>query len=131
MNNQPADRMRMAREAEQLAAEYLITKGYAIKERNWRPKPAPYEIDIIAQKGDVMAFVEVKARSTADPTSAVESVDYKKQRFISRAADIYLRQQPHLYYYRFDIIAVTTKDSAQRITHIEDAFMPPLGGVRK
>ena len=116
--------MNLAREAEQFATDYLITKGYAIRERNWRPHPAPYEVDIIAQKGTEIVFVEVKARSGADVVDAVEAVDVKKQRFLVRAADIYLRGLDYIYYYRFDIIAVTGPD--RHLTHIEDAFMPPL-----
>lgn len=114
--------------AEQLAAEFLMSKGYAIRERNWRPSPAHFEVDIIAQKDADIVFVEVKARTdtSVDPADAV---DARKQRNISRAADIYLRRLPHLHYYRFDIIAVSGEGDKTEITHIEDAFMSPLTGV--
>lgn len=123
--------MALAREAEQTAADYLVSKGYAIRERNWRPQPAHYEVDIIAQKGAEMVFVEVKARTSSEIPEAVEAVDIKKQKYIARAADIYLRRQEHLYYYRFDIIAVTWENDDKRVLHLPDAFMPPLTSVGK
>lgn len=119
---------RKGSEAEQLAADYLAAKGYAICERNWQPHPAHMEVDIIAQKGATYVFVEVKQRSDED-LDPVEAVDARKMRLISRAADIYLRRQPHLYYYRFDIIAVSGRGPQAKITHIEDAFMAPLTTV--
>lgn len=129
MENPENERMRLGREAEKLAADYLASKGYAIRERNWRPQPSHYEVDIIAQKGREMVFVEVKARRNLDADAAVDAVDLRKQRFIARAADIYLRRQEYLYYYRFDIIVVTGEGMDRRLTHIEDAYMPPLSTV--
>lgn len=113
------------REAEQMATDFLAAKGYAIRERNWRPQPFHYEVDIIAQKGAVIVFVEVKARTDMD-TDPAQAVDLRKQKFISRAADIYLRRQPHMYYYRFDIIAVSGRKPDLSIRHIKDAYMAPL-----
>lgn len=121
--------MERGREAEKLAADYLASQGYAIREMNWRPHPTHYEVDIIAQKDAEMVFVEVKARSNSDVAEAIEAVDLRKQRFIARAADIYLRRQPHIYYYRFDIIVVTGEGESRQITHLQDAFMPPLSSV--
>ena len=47
---------------EELAFDYLVSKGYQVKERKWRYQKA--EVDIIAQKDDVLAIIEVKTRST-------------------------------------------------------------------
>ena len=52
--------------AEQLASEYLMAKGYTIRERNWRPKGSHLEVDIITQADNVIVFVEVKARTDED-----------------------------------------------------------------
>ena len=60
------------REAENIVYEYLISKGYTVRERNWRPKTSRSEIDLIAQKGDTIVFVEVKARSDRDADPADE-----------------------------------------------------------
>lgn len=51
-------------QGEQIATDYLLTLGYHIVERNWRT--SPLEIDIIAQKGAKLYFVEVKTRSCPD-----------------------------------------------------------------
>lgn len=119
---------RRGSEAEQLAADYLVAKGYAIRKRNWQPHPQHMEVDIIAQDGATMVFVEVKQRTDEDLDPA-EAVNARKMRLISRAADIYLRMQPHLYYYRFDIIAINGNPPNAKINHIEDAFMAPLTTV--
>ena len=69
---------------EQLAADLLVTKGYAIAERNWRA--GNMEIDIVAMKGARIVFVEVKTRSDGgfDPADAV---DRRRVMRMVRAAD--------------------------------------------
>ncbi len=129
MYERKVNKIRKGREAEKLAADFLVSKGYAVREMNWRPHTSHYEVDIIAQKGNEIIFVEVKARSNPDPQVAIEAVDLRKQRFIARAADTYLRMQPYLFYYRFDIIVVTGEGDGVRLYHIEDAFMPPLSSL--
>lgn len=109
--------------AESVATDYLISKGYAIRERNWRC--GKLEIDIIAQLGITMVFVEVKGRSGEweDPE---EAVTRKKIRRVCNAADSYLQQLEFDFFYRFDIIAVTGTMESYTLEHYEDAFLPPL-----
>lgn len=111
-------------QAEDIAAGYLMKNGYVVRERNWRVGNT-LEIDIIAEKGLEMVFVEVKARNGEweDPADAI---DDKKIRKICNGADIYLRNLPHTYDYRFDIITLTGNTSDYQLEHYEDAFMPPL-----
>lgn len=113
------------REAENIAAEHLLVRGFTVRERNWRPKNSHLEVDIIAQLGDTIVFVEVKARTSAD-TDPADAVDGRKIRRLVRAADIYLAMQPHEFYWRFDIITVTGCGESFVLDHIEDAFLPPL-----
>lgn len=113
------------KEAEQIAADYLMREGYTIRERNWRPGASHKEIDIIAQKDTTMVFVEVKARHSADYDPA-DAVDSRKIRFICQAADAYLRRLPHDFDYRFDIIAITGSPGEHTLSHLPDAFMPPV-----
>lgn len=108
--------------AESKARDYLICQGYTVREFNVRFNHI--EIDIIAQKGDMISFVEVKARQSHD--SALEAVDGEKQRLMIAAADMYLRQLDQLYFYSFDIITVTGTEEKYEIRHYPDAFMPPL-----
>jgi len=111
--------------AENIAAEFLLRKGYTIRERNWRPKGSHLEIDIIAQLGKEMVFVEVKARNS-DGIDPVEAVDTAKIKKIVRAANIYLAALPHEFFYRFDIITVKGDEAEYELDHIPDAFLPPL-----
>lgn len=123
--NRAERRRQFGKMAEDLAAEHLMAQGYVIRERNWRPRNTHLEIDIITQKDDTMVFVEVKARAPYDEDPA-EAVDLKKQRRLSRAADIYLNAQPYDFFYRFDIITVTGDLESHTLDHLEDAFLPPL-----
>lgn len=111
--------------AERIAAEYLVGKGYVIRERNWRPKNSHLEIDIITQQEDEMIFVEVKARGNNDIDPA-DAVDERKIRRLVRAAEIYLSLQAHDFRYRFDIITVSGDENSYTLDHIPDAFIPPL-----
>lgn len=112
---------------ERVAALWLSNGGYAIVGRRVRPDRHD-EIDIIARKGNVLAFVEVKTRASevfGRPSTAVDAV---KRRALCRAAAAYLRQAgyPDLYY-RLDIIEVVGRagDPAPVVRHIEDAFRFP------
>ena len=111
-------------DAEMLARDYLISQGYTVREMNWRIGSA-LEIDIIAQMENVIVFVEVKARKSKDP---VEAVDRKKRSKMVIGANAYLKAQPHLYEYRFDIITLTGTRGNYELDHYPDAFLPPLNG---
>ena len=107
---------------EKLAARYLRGQGYRILERN--VKLGKYEIDIIAQEGDTVAFVEVKTRETGNPVRPEENVNREKQRRIIAAARKYITDQddPEMYY-RFDIVAIVMPDKGRpEITLFPDAF---------
>ncbi len=122
MSGEPDD---WGAQAEAIAADYLTGEGYVVRERNWRPKNSHLEVDIITQRDDVMIFVEVKARASADVDPA-DAVDEKKIRRLCRAADIYLSMQSHDFDYRFDIITVTGGPEGYELDHIPDAFLPTL-----
>jgi putative endonuclease len=104
---------------EQLAAEYLIQRGYEIPVRNYRTKYG--EVDLIASQGDTLAFVEVKARSGTRFGLPYEAVNVSKQMRICRAAGDYLSKNSGFKMnVRFDIIEVYLKSG--KINHIENAF---------
>lgn len=110
--------------AEQIAAEYLISEGYVIRERNWRIGNH-IEIDIIAEKDGYIAFVEVKARR-GNVVTADEAVDEKKIKKMVTGGNAYLRTLPHLFKYRLDVITVTGDPENYSVRHLPDAFLPPL-----
>jgi putative endonuclease len=107
---------------ELLAVKYLETKGYSIKEVNWRS--GRYEIDIIARLGNTIIFAEVKTRSSNYFGFPEVQVDEKKQRFLARAAQEYIEQNRMETDIRFDIIAITLIQDRISIEHFEDAFFP-------
>ena len=113
------------KQAENIVCEYLISKGYTVRERNWRPSTSKSEIDLIAQKDDTLIFVEVKARSDKelDPAEAMTSEKIKN---VVRGANSYLRNQDFDFYYRFDVAAVSGNADDYSLDYIEDAFLPPL-----
>lgn len=120
------ENLEWGQEAEQLAADYLYSKGYVICERNWRCGNS-IEIDIIARKDTVVAFVEVKARK-GDNQQPLEAVNRKKRTQMVRGADIYMERFPFPYEYRFDIITVTGTREDYTMEHLEDAFIPGVNG---
>ena len=110
------------KEGEKLALQYLVKKGYKIHEVNWRYNYK--EIDIIAQQGNQMVFVEVKTRATTAFELPQEAVTKKKMKNLVYAADVYLQIKNVVLESRFDIVAVLAGDTYKVLEHIEDAFKP-------
>ncbi len=115
-------RKSLGEQGEDLAAKALKRAGYRILERNLHL--GRYEIDILAQEGDTVAFVEVKTRRADGEFQPEDNVTYKKRLHISRAARIYIsRQNDDSVYYRFDIVSVLAPDKGKpSITIHRDAF---------
>ena len=76
------------RQAESAAAEYLKKRGYAIVAQNWRTRWC--EIDVIAQKGKVVYFCEVKYRLTGRQGGGLEYITPQKLRQMSFAAEAWV-----------------------------------------
>jgi len=105
---------------EELAVEFLEKAGYAILETNWVFQKA--EIDIIAQKGDVLAIVEVKTRSSVDFGLPQDFVKPKKVQLLVKAVNEYIITNDLDTNARFDIIAIFKNGKEYEIEHLEDAF---------
>ncbi len=105
---------------ESAAARYLIDKGYKITGTNYRSRFG--EIDIIAEQGEYIVFVEVKMRSQSFAGLPREAVDAAKQRRIIKTALTYLSEQSWVKQPRFDVIEVKAKNNDIQISHIENAF---------
>ena len=73
---------------EQMAVEFLIQKGFTIREQNWRFQKA--EVDIIAQKGALLAVIEVKTRSTRFFGDPQEFIKEQKIKLLTKAVDHYV-----------------------------------------
>ena len=105
--------------AEIYAMAYLVVKGYRIVA--WRYKTPVGEIDIIARRGDVLAFVEVKLR--ADSESGFYAITPRSQRRIARAAEHFMASGSRFsaLFPRFDAIAV----SGFCVRHLDNAWLNP------
>ena len=98
-------RQRLGVVGEDLAVIALAARGYAILERRYATERG--EIDIIAEDGDTLVFVEVRARATAEFGRAADSVTDAKKRQVARMALEYLsRHQISNRPCRFDVVAI-------------------------
>ena len=106
---------------ENLACEELRRRGYAILERRYRTRYG--EIDIVARHGDVLVFVEVKARVGDAFGSGAEAVtEYKQRRVARMAADFLARRRLHDRPCRFDVVSVAVGQGVPRVEVIAGAF---------
>ncbi|SDK44754.1 YraN family protein [Natronincola ferrireducens] len=106
---------------EGIGKKYLLEKGYVILHSNYRTKLG--ELDIIAQKDNIIAFVEVKTRRNSSFGLPREAVDYRKQLTLTKIAQLYIQQKkPGNVDFRFDVIEVRWIDDKYEINHIENAF---------
>nr|WP_315033332.1 YraN family protein [uncultured Chryseobacterium sp.] len=116
-----ADHNDFGKIAEDLAADYLQKNGYTVLVRNFRFQKA--EIDIIAEKDNLIIITEVKARSTDAFILPQEAVTKTKIRSIVSAANYYLEEFKRDNEVRFDIISVLPDPKKNFIIdHIPDAF---------
>ncbi len=106
---------------EELAVEFLQKNNYKIVERNWRFQKA--EIDIIAQKNNILAIVEVKTRSSDYFGNPQDFVNQKKIKLLVEAVDAYVVSKNLNVDVRFDIVAITKNQNKFDIEHLEDAFL--------
>ena len=102
--------------AEYYAAFRLVIRGYYIL--NFRYKTKVGEVDIIAKKGHIIAFIEVKYRQSLD--DGVSAISLKSRSRIRRASEHFiLGKQTESHTLRFDVIAINNK---LKMRHIENAF---------
>lgn len=117
-----SDRNALGKAGEELACRYLEDQGFAIAARNWRARSG--ELDVVARKGTVTVFVEVKARrgtAFGEPEEAVTGV---KARRIRGLASEYLLSSEHSAEVRFDVVSVLFDPDGDllELRHIPDAF---------
>lgn len=109
--------------AEELAAEYLNSRGFLLLARNLRCRAG--ELDVVGLDGAVLAVIEVRQRSRAEFGGAPGSVTRRKQRKIIRAIRFFVQRRPAWgrLAMRFDVVAVAgLPGGAHRILWLKDAF---------
>jgi putative endonuclease len=112
---------------EKLAALRLTESGWTVLERGYRL--GRREVDIIASRGSLLAFIEVKTRSSGAFGAPEEAVTRRKRMEIETVARGYLmRQRPAHREIRFDVIAIVVARSGRlvRYEHIEEAWRPEV-----
>src|SRR6478736_1823184 len=116
---------------EQAAADFLQARqGFVIVTRNWRsPRDQRDEIDLVCRDGEVLVFVEVKARAEGALVSGFEAVDERKKRALRRAVHAYLAalaSSPRTF--RFDVAEVTLSGRLPaQVMHFENVPLFPKG----
>lgn len=118
-------------QGEYLAARFLESNGYRLVLRNFkvpigrnsRGAALTGEIDIVALDGDILCFVEVKTKVSADFSPPASAVNTRKQRQITRAARVYRRifqlaDMP----YRYDVVSVVLPNNAEPTIDIAKSF---------
>lgn len=106
---------------EESVCKYLTQRGYTITARNYRIKGG--EIDIIAENGDYIAFVEVKSRKPDSLVSGFEAVNKRKRGLIIKTASDYCCKHPCVLQPRFDVAEVTIENGrVLSIDYISNAY---------
>jgi putative endonuclease len=109
-------------EGEALAATYLERLGYHILEKNFRFERG--EVDLIAEEGDELVFVEVKTRYGGKFGTPEEAMTTKKEALMKKVAEGYLHvHQIDQHACRFDVVAITFVSGEPRIRLIRSAFL--------
>jgi putative endonuclease len=110
----------LGREGEEAACRYLEGQGYEVVARNFRAGPG--EIDIIASRGDNLAFVEVKRWNAYSAEELERAVDARKRTRIRETSKIFLdrHRQYNCRRLRFDLILVSGARAVVR--HLESAL---------
>lgn len=119
-----ANHNELGKVGEEIAKDYLVTKGYEIMQSNWRFERK--EIDLIARIGELVVIAEVKTRSTDYYGNPAEFVTRTKQNFLVKAADAFAQELDFDAEIRYDIISIIKRGNNFSIDHIEDAFIPLL-----
>ncbi|MCL7489635.1 MAG: YraN family protein [Desulfobulbaceae bacterium] len=120
--DQSAAEQKTGSRGENIAVSFLEKQGYTVLARNYRRRFG--EIDIVAEEGGVLVFIEVKARKNNRYGNPFEAVDTRKQRKLSRMAQDYIsRHKMEDRPARFDVVAVRLNPhSRSEVELIRDAF---------
>ncbi|MCK8816549.1 YraN family protein [Natroniella sulfidigena] len=106
---------------EKIAKKFLEKRDYRILEENFWTRYG--EVDLIAQEGDYLVFVEVKSATTRSFASPLEKIDYKKRQHLIRVARYYLSLQQREVDFRFDVVAILSYQQEDKIKLIKNAFL--------
>ena len=105
-----AEHLLLGRKGERIACSRLLREGFDILARRWRGRHG--ELDLVAFESDLLVFLEVKTRASAQYGEPWEFVDPRKQLILQRTAEEFIAEYDlGQYAYRFDIVSVTGKEA--------------------
>jgi putative endonuclease len=114
-------RHELGRCGEDAAARLYARHGFRLLARNFRCSAG--EIDIVARRGSLLVFCEVKTRASDLWGAPMEAVDHRKRARLRRLAAAWLSRHPTpSAELRFDVVSVLIGPSGERLTHVPDAF---------
>jgi putative endonuclease len=117
----------LGEEGERIAEVWLAERGWRILERRFRN--GHRDLDLVAERSGVVAFVEVKTRRGREFGHPVEAVNWRKQRELARSAAVWIaRHGGGEQLFRFDVVGVLIGEGGARVRHIENAFSVRSGG---
>ena len=106
---------------ERIAERWLKRTGWRVLQRRFRS--GRRDIDLVVEREGTVAFVEVKARKGEQFGQAVEAVNWRKQKELTKSAQVWIdRHGRPEDSYRFDVVGVLMNGERVRIRHVEDAF---------
>lgn len=116
-----AARLSVWRAGEDAACEFYRARGFKIVDRNFRAPGG--ELDVVARRGRLVVFCEVKARTSTRYGAPAEFVDPRKAVRIQRCAGAWLaRRRPGRVEVRFDVVSAIVRGNQVDLTHIPAAF---------
>jgi putative endonuclease len=107
---------------ERVAMAYLVSRGWSIEAHRFRV--GHRELDVVARRRSLVAFVEVKTRTSAAWGAPSESVLWRKRRTITQVAEVWRQRHGRAGdSFRFDVVAVRVeRGRVYRLEHLEDAW---------
>lgn len=116
-------KIELGRKGEDLALEFLLSKGLKLVCRNYRFRGG--EIDLVMHDAAILVFIEVRSKIALEHGSALETINYKKRRQIEKTARYFLAREkvdPEVIC-RFDVVGVSIADNAAPvIDYVPNAF---------
>lgn len=113
-------RIQTGRRGEDIAAAYLVEKGYTLVARNWRCEAG--ELDMVLQDGNTLVFVEVRTRRSRRFGPAEESITPAKQSRLIELAHTYLQEtSAGDCLWRIDVVAIHLDRGRLQVNHIQNA----------
>src|SRR5512140_692288 len=111
----------LGEECDRITEAWLVQRGWRILDRRFRS--GHRDLDLVAEREGIVAFVEVKARRGRSFGHPVEAVNWRKQREMTRSAWVWIaRYGGAKQEFRFDVVGVLMDESGTRVRHVENAF---------